>query len=119
MEEFGDVLLREVAVMDSNVSAQSVRNVIASGRLSWAVVEGHRKEFVVEILKDIDDLDESQCNELFDKMDRMVPIDPEEARRKSVLSMKRVLYEKWIMKCMYVHVVFQCFQMLMYLFLSF
>ena len=103
MEDFGDALRREVSVLDPNVSAESVRNVVKSGRLSWAIVENQRKEFVVEILKDIEDLDESQCNELFDKMDGMVPfeIDSEDARRNCALSVKNIFYENWIMKCMY------------------
>ena len=103
MEDFGDALLRKVSVMNPNVSPESVRNVVKSGQLSWVTVEDQKKEFVVEILREIEDLDESQCNELFDKMDGMVPIEieSEEARRNCALSIKSIFYEKWIMKCMY------------------
>ena len=109
MEDFSDALLRKVSVMAPNVSAESVRNVVKSSRLSWAIVENQRKEFVVERLREIEDLDESQCKELFDKMEGMVPneIDSEDARRNCALSIKNIFYEKWIMKCMYS--VSECF----------
>ena len=56
---------------------------------------------MVEKLKDIGNLDDSQCDKLFDKMDGMIPIDPKRRRRECVLKMKSIFYEKWITKCMY------------------
>ena len=101
VEEFADVLLREAKALNRDVVEQSVRVAVDVGSLSWTVIEDQRKEFVVEKLRAIGNLDESQCNELFDKMDGMVPINSETKRRNVILSMKGDFHETWIMKCMF------------------
>ena len=105
-DDFADVLIREAKAFNHDVEEQSVRAAVDVGGLSWTVIENDRKEFVVGRLRGIGHLDESQCNELFDTMDGLVPFPPETARRNCILSMKRDLHEKWIMKCMYS--VFEC-----------
>ena len=102
-DDFADVLIREAKAFNHDVEEQSVRAAVAVGGLSWTVIENERKELVVDRLRAIGHLNESQCNELFDKMDRLVAISPapETERRNCILSMKRDFHEKWVVKCMY------------------
>ena len=95
MDDFTDVLVREAIAINSNVEAQSVCSAIEKYGLSWKMVEKQREKVVVERLRAIKNLDESQCNELFDKMDQMVPIDRDTHRRNCIVE------RNWIMKCMY------------------
>ena len=102
MGDFIDVLIREATALNRGIEEQSVRVAVDVGELSWTVVEDQRKDSVVERLRAIGHLDESQCNQLFDKMDGMVPINAEAKRRRNlILSIKRDFHKKWIMKCMY------------------
>ena len=96
-EDFADILVREAISINSNVKEESVRSAIDEGGLSWAVVEDLRKEDVVERLRVIQNLDESQCNELFDKMDGMVPVERDTKRRNCIIGLS------WITRCMYSH----------------
>ena len=99
---FADVLIREAIAMNANINEQSARNVIESSALSWAVMENQRKEVIVERLRAIEHLDESQCNELFDKMDKWILQQPNK-RQDCIVALNR------IMKCMCsVSVCFQC-----------
>ena len=94
MDDFANVLVREATSINSKVEAQSVCSAIQKCGLSWKMVENQRKKTVVERLRAIENLDESQCNELFDKMDQMVPIDGDTERRNCIVE------RTWIMKCM-------------------
>ena len=81
--------------------AESVRKAVDEAGLSWVLFDDHVKGVVTERLRTIGNLDESQCNELFDKMNGMRSIEVERKRRTFILDMARILYEKWIMKCMH------------------
>ena len=100
--------MRKANGINPNVEEQSVRNAIENGALSWTMIEDQSKEVVVERLRAIDDLDDDQCNELFEKLDRMIPTDPETKRREHILEVRTQFYEDWVMKCMYG--VFECSQ---------
>ena len=52
----------------------------------------------------IAELDETQCDELFEKLDGAVPIAPEMERQKRIFKKRDIFYQKWIMKCMYFYV---------------
>ena len=95
MEDFADALICEATAINSKVEAQSVCSAIEKYDLSWKMVENQRKKLVLERLRTIENLDESQCDELFDKMDQMVPIDRDTQRRNCIVA------RNWIMKCMY------------------
>ena len=94
VDDFADVLVREATAIDSKVEAQSVSSAIHKCGLSWQIMENQRKKVVVERLREIGNLNESQCNDLFDKMDEMVPIDRDTQRRNCIVE------RKWIMKRM-------------------
>ena len=100
-EDFVRALIREAMVVNSNVEEQSIREAIEVGALSWEMIENQGKEVFVEKMKTIELLDESQCNELFDKINGMTPTELQRKRRDYVLTVIRRFYEKWIMKCMY------------------
>ena len=91
---FADVLVREANSINSSVETESVCSVIQKFDLSWKTMANQRRKFVVKRLRAIEDLDESQCNQLFDRMDQIVPIDWDYQRRKCILE------RLWIMKCM-------------------
>lgn len=74
---------------------QSIRKAIEDGGLSWAVIENLRKKIAVGRLKAIENLDESQCNVLFDKLDGMIPTDPKTHK------INMIADQMWILKCMY------------------
>ena len=93
VDHFADVLVRKAIAINSKVEAESVINVIKNGGLSWKMVKNQRKNVVVQRLRAIENLDESQCNELFDKMDQTVPVDRDTQRRNCIVE------RKWIMKC--------------------
>ena len=101
VENFVDAVVREATAINSNVDKNSVREAIERGGLSWKVIENQRKDFIVGQLRAIKKLDESQCNALFQKLDGMIPIPPETERRSSILKMRDIFHQKWIMKCMY------------------
>ena len=115
-ENFEVCLLRQVSAINSNVISESVQKAVEHVDFSWEMFEYQRKEVVLERLKTIENLNESQCNELFDKMNGMKPTEMRRKRRNCVLSVKRDFYENWIMKCMYS--VSECFPMKMYSFCS-
>ena len=110
VESFDNVVIREATAINSNVKEDSVRRAIERGALSWEMIENQRKDFIVGKLRVIAELDETQCNTLFRKLDGMIPIAPEMKRRNSILKMRRIFYQKWIMKCVYsAFNGFQCF----------
>ena len=84
-DNFADILLREANAINSKVDAQSVCSAME--------IEDQKKVSVVDRLTAI--------IRLFDKIDGMVPIDSKRERRDYIIKMKRIFYEKWIMKCMY------------------
>ena len=94
-EDFADILVREAISLNPNVEEESVRTAINEGGLSWTVVEDRRKEDVLERLRVIQNLDESQCKELFDKMDGMIPVERDTKRRQCIVELN------WITRCMY------------------
>ena len=116
VENFGVLLLRLVTDINSDVTSESVQNVVENRGISWEMFEYQRKEDVVKKLKAIKNLNESQCDELFDKMNGMRPTEMKRNKRNCILSIKRDFYENWIMKCMYS--VSECFPMTIYLFCS-
>ena len=95
------ILIRDVSAINSNVEETSIRKAIEVGALSWEMIENQGKEVLLKKLKAIDLLDESQCNELFDKINGMKPSGLQRKRRDYVLMLIRVFYSKWIMNCMY------------------
>ena len=101
VKNFVDAVVRQATAINSDVKKECVRETIERSGLSWAVIENQRKDLIVEKLRAIAELDETQCNELFEKLDGMIPIAPETERRNRILQMRRVFYQKWIMKCMY------------------
>ena len=108
VENLGGLLLRQVSAINSNVTRESVRNVVKYGGLSWEMFEYKRKEDVLEELKAIEDVNESRCDELFDTLNEMRPTEMKRKKRDCILSIKRDFYDLWIMKCMYS--VSECFQ---------
>ena len=92
-DAFADILVREATAINSNVQAQSVCSAIEKFDLSWEMVEDQRKQVVVKRLLAIEDLDESQCNRLFDKLDGMIPIQRDTQRRNCIVE------RMWIMNC--------------------
>ena len=106
VENFGDCLLRQASDVNSNVTMESVQKAAEPGGLSWEIFEDQRKDDIVEKLRAIENLDESQCNELFQKLNGMRPNELKRKQRDYILSIKRDFYENWIMKCMYS--VFEC-----------
>ena len=110
MKNFQVLLLGEVSAIDSNATIESVENVVGRDGLSWEMFEYQRKEDIVEKLKAIDNLDESHCAVLFDKLNEMRPTELNRKHRDCILSIKSDFYEKWIMKCMYsAFNAFECF----------
>ena len=101
VEHFEVCLLREVTNINPNLTMESIRKAVEHGGLSWEIFEDQRKEDIVEKLQDIDSLNESQCNTLFDNLNGMRPNELKRTKRDYILSMKCDFYEKWIMKCMY------------------
>ena len=95
VEDFADILVREATSINFDVDEESVRSAIDERGLSWAVVEDRRKEVVMQRLQVIQNLDESQCNELFDKIDGMVPVERDTKRRQCIVELN------WMTKCMY------------------
>ena len=108
VESFDDAVIREATAINSKVKGECVREAIELGGLSWGMIENQRKDFIVGKLRVIAELDETQCNTLFEKLDGAVPIAPEMERRNRVLQIRRMFHQKWIMKCMYS--AFNCFQ---------
>ena len=100
-ENFVCALVREAMVTNSNVEELDVRKAVEVGALSWEMMVNQGKEAFVEKMKAVDVLDESQCNELFDKMNGLRPTELQGKRRDYVLTVIRRFYEKWIMKCTY------------------
>lgn len=100
VETFGDVLLRESTRINPNVASESVRGAVKDGDLSWAMFGDQIRDVAMQRLGAIADLDKSQCSELFDKMHRIRSIEDKTKRRGIILEMARILYQKWIMKCM-------------------
>lgn len=100
MEKFADVLFREASSLNPDVEQQSVRDVVEVCDLSWMMIEDQRKEVVVERLRTIGNLDDSQCNQLFETLNGMVPVDRKAKGRTHFLNAKKNFYEKWIMKRM-------------------
>lgn len=105
-KSFGEVLLREGAIINPNVSAKSVERAMTDGNLSWTLVENQRKHVVIERLGAITGFDETQCDRLFDKLDGMIPTDSETEQAKAIAAVKNVFYKSWLMKCM--HRVSKC-----------
>ena len=99
-ENFGVLFLRQVSAIDSNITIESVQNLVGRYGLSWEMFEYQTKEDVVKRLRGIENLSESQCCLLFDELNRMRPNEMKRKRRDCILSIKRDFYENWIMKCM-------------------
>ena len=102
VRNFVDAVVREATAINSDAKKECVRKAIERSGLSWAVIENERKDFIVGKLRVIAELDVNQCNELFEKLDEMIPIAPEKERQNRILKMRSVFYQKWIMKCMYI-----------------
>ena len=110
VRNFVDAVVREAIAINSDVKEECVREAIERSALSWEVIENERKDFIVGKLRVIAELDENQCNELFKKLDGMIPIAPETERQNRISEMRSVFYQKWIMKCMYsAFNAFECF----------
>lgn len=93
-------LLREATAINSNVDDESVRKVVDVGAVSWEMIEDQPEEVVMGRLRAINDLDESQCNKLYHKM---------ESDRRKYREIVKSFYISWFMKCMYsVSATFQC-----------
>ena len=116
MENFEVCLLREVTDINSNLTVEAVRKAVEHSGLSWDIFEDQRKKDIVEKLQSIANLNESQCNTLFDNLNEIRPNELKRKKRDSILSMKRDFYEKWILKCMYS--LSECFPMTTYFLLS-
>lgn len=104
-EMFVDALFREAKALNSDVDERSVRVAINDGDLSWAVIEDQKKHVMVQTLRGIENLDESQCKNLFEKMDGLVPTKRRWMRRACALRMKSNFCEK-CMCCISEHI--QC-----------
>ena len=100
-EDFMLIFVREALTINSNIEESSFRKAVEVGALSWEMFENEGKEALVEKLRAIDLLDQSQCNALFDKMNGLRPTELQRKRRDYVLTVIRSFYEKWIMKCTY------------------
>ena len=96
-----DILVREATAVNSKVEAKSVCSAIEKRGLSWLTVEDQSKETVIRKLRSIQNLDEAQCMELFDKIHGIRLIHPAKKRRDYIYRIIRGFYAKWIMKCMY------------------
>lgn len=98
---FVEALLRETAIINPNLSVESVMKAIQDGNLSWTFVENQRKNVVVERLGVIQGFDEIQCCRLFEKLDGMIPTHWIEEKSNAIAAIKNIFYECWLMKCMY------------------
>ena len=58
--EFVRIFVREAITINPNVEESAVRKAVEVGALSWKMMENQSKEVVVDKLKAIDLLDESQ-----------------------------------------------------------
>ena len=101
VENFEGALLREASALNYDVTVDSIRKVVESVDLSWSMIEDQNKQSVMEKFKAIENLDEAQCNALFDKMNEMRSIELKKKKQDIILSMIRILCDGWVMKCMY------------------
>ena len=94
-----EFLLREATAINSNVEEKSVQEVVELGGLSWQMIEDQRKGVVMGRLRAIGHLDETQCNELYHKMELDI------SRYREIVIR---YYNSWFMKCM--NSVSDCFK---------
>ena len=82
--------------MNPAVTIQCIQRTVKEANLSWDMVEDRDRKFVVKILRTIEDLDEDQCNTLYQRIDGMTPI----VMEMKIRDIKTYIYDRWIMKCM-------------------
>ena len=95
-EIYGNVKRDAIAEMQPDV----VQCMVEESDLSWKMVENQSRESIMKILRTITDLNEDQCNTLYQRLDEKTSIVFGRKMSQWLRDVKNVLYDKWICKCM-------------------